>query len=465
MTLSFPGAAGGEAPGSASLLDTGRGGVLVDFGLFRGGGAAEELNRLSPALRPAELDAVLLTHAHLDHVGRLPLLTRAGFAGIIHATPATLELAALVLRDSARIQAQDLERTNRKRARTGQEPLAPLYTPEDVETLLGRLRPVPYHRPVTVAPGVTARWFEAGHMLGSASLHVTAEAAGGAARTFEFSGDLRPVTAPILREFEAAPRADVAVLESTYGDRDHRPLADTVAEFTGIVQRAVAEQGRMLVPTFAIGRAQLLLLLLAGLFREKQVAPFPVFLDSPMAIEATAIYESHPELFDEELRDFIRVRPVREELRTLQLCPTAEDSRRLNDLPGPLLVLAGNGMCSGGRIIHHLRHSLGQPGTHVIIVGFQAHGSLGRRLVEREPRVRVLGDEITVRAQVHTLGGFSAHAGQTDLLKWFAPLAAGRPRVFLNHGEDKPRHALAAKLRETHGLEAELPGMGEEFEV
>lgn len=463
MTLSFHGAAGGEVTGSAGLLDTGRARVLVDCGLFQGGREAEALNPLPPALRPAELDAVLLTHAHLDHVGRLPLLTRAGFTGVIHATPATIELAAVVLRDSARIQAQDLERTNRKRARSGQEPLAPLYTSEDVETLLGRLRPVPYHRPVSVAPGVTARWFEAGHMLGSASVHVTAETAGGATRTIEFSGDLGPVTAPILREFERPPRSDAVVLESTYGDRDHRPPADTVAEFTGIVQRAVAEQGRILVPTFAIGRAQLILLLLAGLFRKRAVAPFPVFLDSPMAIEATAIYESHPELFDEELRDFIRVRPVREELRTLRLCPTAEDSRQLNDLPGPLLILAGNGMATGGRIVHHLRHSLGRPGTHVVIVGYQAHGSLGRRLVEREPRVRVLGDEIPVRAQVHTLGGFSAHAGRTDLLKWFAPLAAGRPRVFLNHGEDGPRRALAGTLRERHGLEAALPALGETF--
>ncbi|MFN0066014.1 MAG: MBL fold metallo-hydrolase RNA specificity domain-containing protein [Limisphaerales bacterium] len=465
MTLTPLGAAGGEVTGSAYLLETGRARVLVDFGLFQGGRALEESNRLPPLVRPDRLDAVLVTHAHLDHTGRLPLLSRAGYAGPVYATPATIELAGLVLRDSAKLQAQDIERTNRRRSRAGEEPVEAPYTLEHVAALLGLLRPVPYHEPVTVAPGVTARWFEAGHMLGSASIHVRVETPDGTARTIEFSGDLGPVTAPILREFEAAPRSDVVVLESTYGDRDHRPLAETVREFTGILQRAVAEKGKILVPTFAIGRAQLLILLLAELFRRKAVAPFPIFLDSPMAIEATAIYQRHPELYDEEMRAFIRERSVREELHTLQPCPTAEDSRRINDLPGPLLVLAGNGMCSGGRIVHHLRHNLGRPGTHVLIVGFQARGSLGRRLVERDPQVRVLGDEITVRAQVHTLGGFSAHAGQTDLLKWFAHLAASQPRVLLTHGEDGPRRALAARLGELHGVRVELPELAEPFTV
>lgn len=465
MTLTPLGAAGGEVTGSAYLLETGRARVLVDFGLFQGCRTIEECNRLPPRVRPDRLDAVLLTHAHLDHTGRLPLLSRAGYTGPVYATPATIELTGLILRDSAKLQAQDAERTNRKRGRAGEDPVEPLYTLEHVASLLGLLRPVPYQSPVPVAPGVTARWFEAGHMLGSASIHLQIEQPGAAPRTIDFSGDLGPLTSPILREFDTAPRAELVVLESTYGDRDHRPLADTIAEFTGIVQRAVAEKGKLLVPTFAIGRAQLLLLLLADLFRKKAVPPFPMFLDSPMAIEATAIYQRHPELYDEEMRAFIRERPVREELHTLQLCPTAEDSRRINDLPGPLLVLAGNGMCSGGRIVHHLRHNLGRPDTHVLIVGFQARGSLGRRLVERDPRVRVLGDEITVRAQVHTLGGFSAHAGQTDLLKWFAPLAAGQPRVLLTHGEDGPRRALAAKLRERHGVLAELPELEEEFEL
>lgn len=463
MRITLLGAAGGEVTGSAYLVETRHGAVLVDCGMFQGGRTTEALNR--PASLPARrLDAVLLTHAHLDHTGRLPVLTRGGQTMPVFATPATGELTALILRDSARIQASDAERRNRKRLRAGLAPEAPLYTPEDAEGAIRRLCAVRYREPVEVAPGMRAMWTEAGHMLGSASIQLAVEEEGRTKRIV-FSGDLGPRTAPILREFEPFAEADLVFMESTYGDRDHRPFRETVDEFVRIVQTAVAAGAKVLVPTFAIGRAQLLTGLLAWMFRRHLVEPFPVFLDSPMAIEASTIYSNHQELFDDEMMRFIAERPLQEDLATLRLCASGEESRQINAAPGPCLVMAGAGMCNAGRIVHHLRNNLWKEGTHVVIVGFQSEGSLGRRLVEGAPYVTIFGERVAVKAQVHTLGGFSAHAGQTDLLAWLAALAPARPRLVLTHGETRAREQLAAKVAAQFGLRAELPGLGEGVEV
>ena len=463
MKITIVGAAGGEVTGSAYYVQTKSAGVLVDCGLFQGGKKAEALNR--PPTKPKQkLDAVLLTHGHLDHTGRLPLLAKRGHTMPIYATPATIEMTALILRDAARIQVSDNERKNRKRQRAGEAPEEPLYTPEHAEAIIQRLKPVPYQQPVTVAPGIQATWAESGHMLGSASIQLDIEEDGKTKRVV-FSGDLGPKGALILKDFEPFREADLVFLESTYGDHDHRPFKDTVEEFVRIVQDTVEKRGKILVPTFAVGRAQLLTSLLAWMFRTRKVRPFPIFLDSPMAIEATNIYARHRELFDEGMTKFIAGKPLRADLKTLKMCVTAEDSMKINDQAGPCLVMAGAGMCNAGRILHHLKANLWKPETHVLIVGYQANGSLGRRLVNGEKLVSIHGEKIAVKAQVHTMGGFSAHAGQTDLLAWFKAIAPSKPRVILTHGEDGPRAALAKKIQQQFKLKCALPEMGETIEL
>jgi metallo-beta-lactamase family protein len=463
MRITIVGAAGGEVTGSAYYVQTQRASVLVDCGLFQGGKKSEALNR-PPTGPKQKLDAILLTHGHLDHTGRLPLLAKRGHTAPVYATPATIEMTALILRDSARIQAGDAERRNRKRARAGEPPQEPLYTPEHAEAIIQCLRPVPYEQPVTVAPGIQAIWAESGHMLGSASIQLLIEEDGRQKRVV-FSGDLGPRGALILKDFEPFKHADLVFLESTYGDHDHRPFTQTVEEFVHIVKDTVEKRGKILVPTFAVGRAQLLTGLLAWMVRKKKVRPFPIFLDSPMAIEATNIYVRHRELFDEGMTKFVAEKPLRADLKTMKLCATAEDSMKINNVPGPSLIMAGAGMCNAGRILHHLKQNLWKPDTHVLIVGYQSHESLGRRLVEGDKQVKIHGEKVAVKAQIHTLGGFSAHAGQTDLLTWFSAIALSKPRVVLTHGEDEPRHELAKKIQQRFKLKSMLPAMGETIEL
>jgi metallo-beta-lactamase family protein len=463
MKITLVGAAGGEVTGSCYSVQTKQTRILVDCGLFQGGKKSEALNR-PPTAPNRKLDAVLLTHGHLDHTGRLPLLAKMGYSGRIYGTPATLDMTGLILRDSARLQVTDNERKNRRRMRAGERLQEPLYTPHDAERILSQLHPVPYQKPFDVAPGIKAIWTDSGHMLGSASVQMIVEEDGRTKRVV-FSGDLGPRSAPILREFEPFQHADLLFLESTYGGRDHRSFKDTVAEFERIVIDAVKRGGKMLVPTFAIGRAQLITLLLGKMFRAGKVKLFPIFLDSPMAIEATNIYVKHMELFDDEMKAFIRDRPLRADLKTMKPTATANESRAINDVRGACLVIAGAGMCNGGRIVHHLRANLWKPSTHVLIVGYQGHGSLGRRLVDGEKEVSIFGEKVAVKATIHTLGGFSAHAGQTDLMHWFDVIARSKPRVVLTHGEDDQRAALARLIQRRHRLPSKLPKMSEVIEI
>jgi metallo-beta-lactamase family protein len=348
--------------------------------------------------------------------------------------------------------------------RAGQKLLQPLYDDDDVQTALRQMQPLPYGEAVNVAPSVDVTAYESGHVLGSVSLALRVHE-NGAIRDIVFSGDIGPCGMPILRDPEPPPHADLVFLESTYGDRDHRPLAETIAEFKTILRTAYADQGKILVPAFAVGRSQQILYHLAEFFREGVVPPFPIYLDSPMAIKATALYSKFPGLADEEASELNRSGRLRRDLATLHNTLSSQDSRAINDVDGPCLIIAGSGMATGGRILHHLKHNLWKPETDVVIVGYQGVGTLGRQLVEGAQRVRIFGEPIAVRAAIHTLGGFSAHAGQSELLDWLAPMASTRPRVVLTHGEDAPRAALAAKIAERYAIQALLPKLDQVIEL
>lgn len=459
MLTITPYGAAGEVTGSAYLVETDAASILVDFGMFQGDKDDDARNVIPGRIHRNGIDAVVLTHAHLDHCGRLPLLRREGIKCPIFATDASRDMAELVLRDAARIQEGDFERRKRRAERLGHKlprTEQPMFDEEDVERTLAQFHVVDYDLPIDVAKGIKAVWHEAGHMLGSASVELRISIDGNE-KVVVFSGDVGPAKLPYLRDPEPPRHADVVILESTYGDRDHKTEQETIDEFCAIVNDAHAKNGKIFVPAFAIGRTQQILYYYTKLQLAGRIPVMPVFVDSPMAIGASKIYAAHPELLDEESSRMAEVgnSPLRR--RNVEFLETAEESKELNERNGPFMVIAGAGMCNAGRIVHHIRNNIENPNAHFMIVGFQAHGSLGRKIVDRVPEIRVMGEMRTVRAQIHTLGGMSAHAGQSDLTAWFGAMAASKPTVILTHGEDSARKPFADRLRGEFGVEPILP--------
>jgi metallo-beta-lactamase family protein len=464
MNITLLGAAGGEVTGSAYLVEASSANVLVDCGFFQGSRKAENYNRLPKRGGVSRLNAVVLTHAHLDHTGRLPLLTKAEYNGPIYATPATIDLADLILRDCASLHAADVERENRRRVERGQPKLDLLFTDKEVAKLRPLYRRIGYDKPTEIAPGIVVRMVESGHIFGSASVEMTVEE-DSRKKVIVFSGDIGPRGAPLHRDPVPFKHADLVFMESTYGDRDHKSLEETAIEGRKVIATAIENKGKVLVPAFAIGRTQLLLYLLAGAFKRKTLTPFPIYVDSPMAIEATRIYRRHVDLFDAEAMAMRKAGEIELNLRTARECRTAAESRSLNEKKGPCLIMAGSGMCTGGRIMHHLLYNLPKPETTVLIAGFQSRGSLGRALVDGKKVVTIHGQKVPVRASVRTMGGLSGHAGQKDLVHWFDSMAPRRPRVILTHGEDEARDALGRIIADRYQLNAECPQLGEVIEV
>jgi len=450
--------------GSAYHVQVGNSEILVDFGMMQGHDNHNHGNVLPDQIDVKSLNAVVLTHGHLDHCGRIPLLGKAGYRGPIYATPATIEMTSLVLHDAAKVQAQDLARINRRRMRAGEEPLEVLFTPDDVDDVMKLFRAVEYHTPVEVAPGITARFVDAGHILGSASVELQL-VENGRKHLAIFSGDIGHLGAPVLRDPERFCGADSVFMESTYGDREHKSLAETLEEARLIINTALKRRGRIIVPSFAVGRTQQLIYHLSALFRSGALPRFPIYLDSPMAEEATRIYLRHPELYDEEAMQLYQNGQLERDFSAVHFCHTAEESMALNNLEGPFMIMAGSGMCTGGRILHHLRHNLWRPDAHVLIVGFQAEGTLGRQLVDGKKKVHIFGEEIVVKASIHTLNGFSAHAGQSELVDWLGCMAHLKPRVYLTHGEPRAKESLAARLEERYGIKPEMPELGKPVEL
>ncbi|MFO1407562.1 MAG: MBL fold metallo-hydrolase [Steroidobacteraceae bacterium] len=469
MLLEFYGAAG-EVTGSCHVLETGGRRVLLDCGLIQGAGAHAERNRAPFPFEASSVDAVVLSHAHIDHCGRLPLLRKRGFRGPVYATGACRDLARILLADCAAMAQHDAEREERRRRRNGARGHAePLYTREDAEQVMRQFRTVGYGRATQVVPGVELTFRDAGHILGSASVCL-AVTEGDVTRHLLFSGDLGQYDSPILRDPESGFVADLVLMESTYGDRLHRERADTLEEFGGILRTAARGGGNVLIPAFAVGRSQDVLYELGTHYDEWQLADWRIYLDSPMAIEATEVYLRNAELFDEEARELrLRARSM-PPLPNLVACRTVEESIAINRVAGGAIVIAGSGMCTGGRIVHHLKHNLARPDCHLVFTGFQAAGTLGRAIVDGARGVRIGGSPVVVRAEVHTLGGFSAHGDQADLLRWYAGVR-GTPPVWLVHGEPSSSAALAQALERagartalaTPGLRidlASLPAVG-----
>jgi metallo-beta-lactamase family protein len=461
MKLTLYGAAN-EVTGSCNLIEHGRTRLLVDCGMFQGRDHLDRKNQIPQHLGAKSIDAVLLTHGHLDHCGRLPLLMRNGFRGPIYATDGTIEISKIILADAANIQENDIGRLNRKRARAGLRDLKPLFNMHDVDRVFSHFHPVALDEQFSINGEINVRFYEAGHILGSSCIELSA-GSDRQAKKFVFSGDLGPFDVPLMRDPAVIAEADAVIMESTYGDRDHRTVLDTVSEFESIIEEALRTRSKILIPSFAVGRTQSILYHLAEMFRKGVVEPIPIYLDSPMAIAATKIYLNFADTMDPEINELLSSGQLKKDLATLQICETAEQSQALNAVDGPCIIIAGAGMCNAGRIVHHLKHNLWKQNCYVIIVGYQAKGSLGRLLVEGAKKVKIMGDTISVGAKIASLGGFSAHAGQSDLLRWLAPMAKSKPRIILNHGESHARNILSERIRQNFGLTAELPALADSF--
>ncbi len=457
MELNFHGAAG-VVTGSCHHVKVSNHQLLLDCGLFQGPREEEARNVAPFPFDPKAIDAVLLSHAHLDHCGRLPLLVRRGFDGPVYSHPASIDLVRVLLKDAAYLQMADAERENRKRARKGLGLIKPLFDLDDVDAVMGLMRPLPFHGKMDLLPGVHATLLPAGHILGAASVVLDLEEAG-KRRRLVFSGDLGPSGTCLLPDPQPPASADLVLMESTYGDRNHRSREDTIREIGEVLQAAWEAGGNLLVPAFAVGRTQELLTLFAQHREAWGLDRWLIFLDSPMAIQATAIHDRHAELFNEDARDFMGSRDLYEWLPNLRTTPETAQSMQINNIRRGALIIAGSGMCTGGRILHHLRHNLWRRECRVMIIGYQGQGTLGRRLVDGAELVRIHGEEVRVAAGIHTIGGLSAHAGQDELAAWYGAID-GRPPVCLVHGEARGRDGLAARLEADYGLRASLPEQG-----
>lgn len=462
MDITFLGAAG-TVTGSCHLVRVGGRTLLLDCGMFQGRALDEAHNNDPFPFDVDALDAVLLSHAHIDHSGRLPLLVRRGFRGHIHATPATIDLVRVLLRDAAHLQEADAERENRRRARAGKGMVKPLFTSEDADATMRCFRPLEFDRPTELVPGVRATLLPAGHILGAASVVLDLEE-DGRRRRVAFSGDIGQDDSCMLPPPRPPAGADLVLLESTYGDRNHRARADTLREIGEVLEHAWEAGGNLYIPAFAIGRTQELLTLFAEHYEEWGLGRWLIFVDSPMAIQATAAHLRHHALCNENARELFGSRDMRELLPNLRETASTEESMRINAIRRGALVIAGSGMCTGGRILHHLRHNLWRRECQLMIVGYQSEGTLGRRLVDGTERVTIHGDEIRVAAGIHTVGGLSAHAGQDGLAAWYGAIEGGPP-VALVHGEARGRDGLAARLKADYGVDARMPGMGERISL
>ena len=437
--------------GSLYLLRAGTAQVLLECGLVQGTTDEELRNREPFPFDPHDIDAVVISHSHIDHSGRVPLLVKQGYTGPVYTHAASKALCDIMLPDSGYLNEKEAEWENRKRARQGKAHIQPLYTREDAEACIDLFQGLEYETPTVIAPGLTLTLFDAGHILGSSIVQLEYDDKG-ERRTLVFSGDLGYRNAPLMDPTTRLRNADVVLMESTYGDRDHQPIDATLAEITDVFESARAAQGNILIPAFTVGRTQDLLYLMAEHFDDWNLGKWKIFLDSPMGISATKVYSQYRHLFAATLFEPKSDYP---DLPNLYETRSAEESMTINEIEAGAVIIAGSGMCTGGRILHHLKNNVWRPQCHLVIVGYQAIGTLGRRLVDGEDEIRLWGDTYRVRIQRHTIGGLSAHGDQTDLVDWYGSFE-NRPRVYLVHGEERGQKPLLEKLRSELHAPAEI---------
>ena len=463
MHLSFHGAAG-TVTGSRHLMEVNGRRVLLDCGLVQGHGAHLAHNHLD--FDPRSIQAIVLSHAHIDHSGALPLLVRLGYTGPIYATPATVELTKVMLQDSASIQEQDAHEFNMRENLEGLAARQPLYTTADAVQAAAQMVARPYGTLFEPVEQVKVGFRDAGHILGSAFVDMDVRE-GGLRRKFVFSGDIGRTSSPVVRAPDPPEHADILIMESTYGDRDHPPHGDVEAALGGIVSKVAEVGGKILIPAFAIGRTQQITYMLNDLWNRGAIPEVPVFVDSPLALKATEIFRQHRELWP-----FKMVRELREArdsdpfgFDTLRYVHSAEESRGLNDHIGPAIIIAASGMCEGGRIVHHLMNHLHNPHNVVLLAGYQAEGTLGRRLLDGERYFTILGREVERRATVLHMSALSAHAGRTELQAFYSRYAKHNKDLFIVHGEPGPAEALAGWARGQTGAKVAVPAFGQHFEI
>lgn len=459
MKIEFVGAAR-TVTGSSYILKNDSFTIMVDCGMFQGKRELRERNYLDLIYNPGEIDALLLTHAHIDHSGLIPKLVKEGFNNNIFTTKATSDLLEVMLPDSAHIQEMDAEWVSRRNKKLGRDPIEPLYTQDDAAEALSHLKPCMYGEMVDIVPGVKARFRDAGHILGSSWIELWVEE-NGETKKIVFSGDLGPNDQAIIRNAEDVDEADILLIESTYGDRLHKSKPDTYQEFKDIINETYNKQGNIVIPSFAVERTQEIIFTLARLFRDGEIPKMPVYIDSPLAISATEIFRKNPQCFDEETRDILESGDTPLDFPNLKFTRTTKESKDLNKRAKGSIIISASGMCTAGRIKFHLQNNLYKKESSIIFVGYQAEGTLGRQLVDGAKRVRVYGEDVAVNASIYTLGGFSGHADKNRLLEWAGNIKNDNLKVFVVHGEEKSSENLAKEINDKLKHQTFVPHWGD----